>query len=86
MAKNQTWRYTMLFVQDPIDKGYTAFFAEFPNIVVEGDTKEEAKIKLFEVAQEVFDYKRKNSLTTELLNNPDYPVSVEPYNAELAPA
>ena len=79
-----TWRYTILMVQDPLDKGFTAFFAEIPNIIVEGDTKEEARTKLFEVAENVFDFKRKQALSGDLLKNSHF--SVEPYNAELAPA
>ncbi|MEI2737413.1 MAG: hypothetical protein V9F01_01350 [Chitinophagaceae bacterium] len=80
------WKYTLLLIQDPIDHGYTAFFAEFPNIIAEGDTKEEARKKLFLVADEVFELKRKNSLNDNLLKNDDYKVTIEHYNAELASA
>lgn len=79
-----TWRYTILLIEDPLDNGYTALFAEFPNIIAEGDTKEDAKKKLFEVAESVFDFKRKQALSGDLLKNTHF--SVEPYNAELAPA
>lgn len=84
LINTPTWRYTILLVEDQTIGGYTAFFAEFPNIVVEGETKEEAKQKLFDVAQSVFDFKRKQALNERLLKNTAY--SVEPYNAELSPA
>lgn len=86
MENTPKWRYTILLIQDPIDNGYTAFFAEFPNIVVEGTSKDEAKKKLFEVAESVFEFKRNTSLSGDFLKNTQYPVSIESYNAEIAPA
>lgn len=39
---------TAIFIQDPKDKGYTGFFAEFPEAIAEGDTKEAVQKNLWE--------------------------------------
>lgn len=81
---NSKWAFTAIFIEDPIDKGYTAFFAEYPNVVVEGDTKEEAKEKLFAVMNTVLGYKRQQAFDHKIPINSSY--TTEKFNVELEPA
>jgi len=56
----QNFQLTGIFVQDPIDKGFTAFFAQLPNIIAEGDTEEEATKNLIQTVQTVFEHQQNN--------------------------
>lgn len=58
--KAQNFQLTGIFVQDPIDKGFTAFFAQLPNIIAEGDTEEEATKNLIQTVQTVFEHQQNN--------------------------
>lgn len=49
---------TAIFIQDPIDMGYTGFFAEFPEAIAEGDTKEEVKKNLWEALNIMLKWKK----------------------------
>lgn len=49
---------TGIFVKDAGDNGYTAFFAQFPNIIAEGDTEEEATENLIHTVQTVFQHQK----------------------------
>jgi predicted RNase H-like HicB family nuclease len=51
---------TGVFVQDPLSKGFTAFFAQFPNIIAEGDTEDEATHNLIETVTTVFEHQKNN--------------------------
>jgi len=77
-------RYTLIFIQDPVDMGYTAFLAEYPDTLAEGDTKEEARGKLFELLDFIGDYKKQKSL--EKIGNQFANYEMEEFNAELEPA
>lgn len=48
---------TAVFVADP-KKGFTAFFAQLPNILAEGNTEEEASRNLFDTFKKVFEYQK----------------------------
>jgi predicted RNase H-like HicB family nuclease len=62
MAIKKEISLTAIFVKDPNSKGYTAFFAQFPTIISEGDTIEMATQNLFSLVQEVFEYQKKEEL------------------------
>ena len=49
---------TGIFVKDPNDNGYTAFFAQLPNIIAEGDTENEATENLIHTVQTVFQHQK----------------------------
>ena len=51
---------TGIFVQDPHDKGFTAFFAQLPNIIAEGDNEEDATKNLMQTVQTVFEHQKNN--------------------------
>ncbi len=59
MTENN-FQLTGIFVQDPIDKGFTAFFAQLPNIIAEGDNEEEATRNLIQTVQSVFEHQQNN--------------------------
>ena len=45
-----------IYVEDPILGGFTSFFKDFPDIVAEGETKEEARKNLWAAAHDVLKY------------------------------
>jgi len=48
-----------VLVQDPKIGGYTAYFKQFPDIVAEGDTDDEAMKNLTDAVYDVFMFKGK---------------------------
>jgi len=48
---------TVVMVQDPHIGGYTAYFKQFPDIIAEGDTDDEAMNNLMNAVHDVFVYK-----------------------------
>ena len=52
---------TAIFVKDK-DGGYTSFFAQFPNIVAEGQTEDEAAENLFALVQTVFEHQQEEEI------------------------
>ena len=58
--EQNNFKLTGIFVQDPNDKGFTAFFAQLPNIIAEGDTEEEATRNLIQTVQTVFEHQQNN--------------------------
>ena len=52
---------TAILVQDK-SKGYTAFFAELPNIIAEGDNEKEATVNLFHLVQNVFSHNKEQEV------------------------
>jgi predicted RNase H-like HicB family nuclease len=58
---NDKLQLTGVFVQDPASNGFTAFFAQFPNIIAEGDTEEEATQNLIETVKTVFEHQKNNN-------------------------
>ncbi len=49
---------TGVLIQDPTDKGYTAYFAEFPEVIAEGKTEDEAVDNAFEALRIIFEFKK----------------------------
>lgn len=58
MNTNNNLELTGVFVQDPESKGYTAFFAQLPNIIAEGDTQEAAVENLINTVRVVFEHQK----------------------------
>ncbi len=52
---------TGILIKDPSDNGYTAFFAELPEVIAEGDTREKARENLITNLKCVLDYRREES-------------------------
>lgn len=50
-----------ILVQDK-SGGYTSFFAQFPNIIAEGDTEDQAIENLFNLVQDVFEHQQKEEM------------------------
>lgn len=51
--------FTGLLIRDQDGKGYTAIVVEFPGIIAEGETKEDAKRNLADNLKLVLEHKRK---------------------------
>ena len=49
---------TAIFVHDQNSNGYTAYFAQFPEVIAEGDDEMQAEKNLFRVLKEVFEYQK----------------------------
>jgi predicted RNase H-like HicB family nuclease len=57
MQTNEKVSFTGILIQDK-DKGYTAYFAEFPEVIAEGDNEEEAAQNLFEAFRIMLEVKK----------------------------
>ena len=56
--------FTGILVKSESGRGYTAIVAEYPGIIAEAETKEEARKILGKNLQLVLEYKRKQTLET----------------------
>ena len=56
----------IILVKDPKIGGFTAFTKQFPNILAEGDTQNDAVKKLMDTIHDVFKYKSEISKTEEI--------------------
>jgi len=56
-----------ILVQDK-SGGYTSFFAQFPNIIAEGDNEDQAIENLFNLVQDVFEHQQKEEMATASIN------------------
>lgn len=54
---------TAILVRDHKTGGYTSFFAQFPNIIAEGDNEEQAEENLFRLVKTVFEHQKKEELS-----------------------
>jgi predicted RNase H-like HicB family nuclease len=64
---------TGILVRDENDHGYTAFFAELPEAVAEGDTELEAQQNLFEALKSILAVKKSESFhDLSDQHNPNY--------------
>jgi predicted RNase H-like HicB family nuclease len=54
--KSKMFSLDAILVEDPTLGGYTAFFKQFPNIISEGETEEEAIQNLLNAIHDVFNY------------------------------
>lgn len=78
-AINKPFEFTGVFVQDPHSKGFTAFFAQLPNIIVEGETEEEATTNLLETIRTVFEHQKNLEISGSNEN-----VITKPFNVSFA--
>lgn len=46
---NQIVHFPVVYIQDPVDMGYTAYITGVDGAIADGDTKEEAHANLYEV-------------------------------------
>lgn len=77
----EKFQLTGVFVQDPESKGFTAFFAQLPNIIAEGDTEEDATKNLIHTVQVVFEHQKDIQVKTCV---PDRTVITKPFNLSFA--
>lgn len=56
--------FTGILIKSESGRGYTAIVAEYPGVIAEAETKEEAKKILEKNLQLVLEYKRKQALET----------------------
>jgi predicted RNase H-like HicB family nuclease len=54
--KSKMFSLVAILVEDPTLGGYTAFFKQFPNIISEGETEDEAIQNLLNAIHDVFSY------------------------------
>jgi len=58
--KESVWN--AILIRDKTGPGYTAFFAEFPDVVVEAKTEDEAQDVLIKTTIAAMDHKRSRSI------------------------
>lgn len=76
---NFTLKFNLVMIQDKEDGGYTAFFAEFPDVIAEGDSKEEVEKNLLQTMLAVSKHKMQNIQSKLKADN----VTTKPMNFEL---
>lgn len=69
MSEFKSFKLDVIMVEDPQIGGYTAFFAQFPNIVAEGETEEESMDNLNELLHAAFEHQRTEELHSERIQN-----------------
>ncbi len=52
---------TAILIQDTLSKGYTAYFAEFPEAIAQGETVEEAKLNLLDAFQSIMEFRNEEA-------------------------
>jgi len=57
-----------MYVEDPDLGGYTAFFKDFPQMVTQGETIEEAQENLWKLTYDVFQYLLKTHKNFDITN------------------
>jgi len=64
-------QFTGVLIKSENGKGYTAIVVEYPGVIAEGETKEEAKKLLADNLKLVLDHKRKELYNTYSQNSID---------------
>jgi len=59
--KSKMFSLNAILVEDPKLGGFTAFFKQFPNIISEGETEEEAIQNLLNALHDVFNYQSRQT-------------------------
>lgn len=78
----KNFELTGVFVQDS-NAGYTAFFAQLPNIIAEGETVEEAEMNLINTVKIVFEHQKNTEFVQDdVCNNSN--VTTKPFNLAFA--
>ena len=77
---NENISITGILIQDPIDNGYTAYFAEFPEVVAEGDSEMEAKQNLHNALKIMFELRKQESTMV----HPNLEGRVSSFNLQIA--
>jgi predicted RNase H-like HicB family nuclease len=77
----QALTLTGVVVQDKATKGYTGYMLEIPEVIAEGNTREEVENALFENLKAVIEFRREDS-ENEMKANGDY--STKSFELELS--
>ena len=72
--------FTAVFIADAKGKGYTGYFAEFPDLTTQGSTKEEVEENLISSLSDILKFNREKE---NFINNI---YSKETHNINLVPA
>ena len=74
---------TGVFVQDTKSLGFTAFFAQLPNIIAEGESETEAAQNLINTVRAVFEHQKKIDIQqNEICNNGH--ITTKPFSFNVA--
>jgi predicted RNase H-like HicB family nuclease len=60
MSTSLNFSLDSVLVQDRKSSGYTAFFKQFPEVIAEGNSEQEALTNLVNTLHDALDYKAKN--------------------------
>lgn len=55
---NKTISFTSVFIADPKGRGYTGYFAEFPDLTSQGRTKEEVEENLISSLKDILQFNK----------------------------
>jgi predicted RNase H-like HicB family nuclease len=73
----------VIMVEDPKIGGFTAFFAQFPNIIAEGESEDEAVTNLNVLVSDVFAHQMNEEMASEKIKSLTTSVTVK--SIEYAP-
>lgn len=77
---NYSISFTTVFIPDSKGRGYTGYFAEFPDLTTQGVTKEEVELNLFASLRDVLKFNKEKE---NFINNIS---AKETHNFNLIPA
>ena len=77
---NYSISFTTVFIPDNKGRGYTGYFAEFPDLTAQGITKEEVELNLFASLRDILKFNKEKE---NFINNIS---DRETHNFNLVPA
>ena len=80
MSTHPQFSLTGILVKDPGSGRFTAYFAQFPDVIAEGNNEDEASENLIDTLQVVFDYKMSELKASGMLDN----FKTKPFNFHIA--
>jgi predicted RNase H-like HicB family nuclease len=75
----QTISITGVMIEDASTGGFTAYFAEFPEVIAQGSNKEVAKQNLMRALKDMLEFKK-----SEIEDEDEDGVTTEPFNLYLS--
>jgi len=63
-----TLTFSTIFIEDKKGRGYSGYLAEFPELMAQGETKEDVEQKLFSSLNEILKHKKGQAMFNKPVN------------------
>jgi len=74
---NRLISFTSVFIPDQEGRGYTGYFAEFPDVTAQGKTKEEVEENLISSLKDIFQFnKEKENFISNIYSKETHSVNL----------